>query len=76
MGERKHLCSFRIRAVDEDEWGDLVHQRETSELARIELAVRVVANDAVHHHQYANLIGLSGKTTQSISPVPKCSAFL
>ncbi len=76
MRQSKHLRSFRVRPVDENEWGDIIHQREAPELIGIELAMRIVADDAVHHHQHPNLIGLSDKTTQGASPVSERGAFL
>src|SRR5579859_6702791 len=45
VSEREDLRSLRIRAVHEHQWRQLVDQSEPAKLLRIELPVRVAAND-------------------------------
>jgi hypothetical protein len=48
---REDLRCFRVCAVDEDEGRQGVNKRESPELSRIQLPVRVAPDEAVHHDE-------------------------
>jgi hypothetical protein len=70
------LRGLGVGAVDKDDRRQRVSQREAAELLRINPPVIVVRDDAVHHDQHAERIGLLDKGAQSLDPGPHPASFL
>jgi len=56
MREGEDLTGLGVGTVDEDERSEIIAEREAAELAGVERAVGVVAHDAAHHDEYAELV--------------------
>ena len=55
MRERKHLGRLRVGPVDENKWRIRITEGETSKLVYIQLAMRVVAYNAIDYGHYAQV---------------------
>ncbi len=58
MGERENLGRLGVGTVHEHQRREPVNEGEAAELLGVELAVSVGADDAAHHHEHAQLLGM------------------
>src|SRR5208282_1574824 len=70
--QREHLPGFGVSAVDEYKRCEPVSERKPPEFFWIECSLCIAEDDAAHHHQHADLVGLSDEEPQSLFP---CSAI-
>jgi len=68
VGKRKHLRSFTVGAVDEDQWRQGIHHREAPKLVGVEVPPIVIEYDAADHHEGAYLVGLVDEAAKSLGP--------
>lgn len=68
MDEGEDLCRLRVRAVYERQRRHAIREGESAELARVELPVRVAADDTVHHDKETQVFGVLDQDPESIRP--------
>ncbi len=66
--EREHLSGLGIGAVDENERGEAVGQRQPAKLIRIEGAMSVGQDDTAHHDEYAHILSLLDEQSKGFLP--------
>ncbi len=63
-----YSAARRDGAVHKHQRREPVDEGEVAELLGVELAVRAGADDAAHHHEHAQLLGMVGEGSERLGP--------
>ena len=66
VGQREHVGGLGVGPIDEYDWCQVVSQRESTKLGRIEWSVRIVANDATDHDMDTLNLEIADEVSQCV----------